>query len=392
VDDQLQGLRADVEANVDVPDFDHVAARADRVRRRRTMVASAATALLVAIVAVGVTRSFDSARTIQPVHQPVPHVDRKAARVVLAHPGAYVDTDASRVDGHGDVLSEVRFGTVVGAHGACSGTTRSTALRWLGANGRTTAWLERPRPLLALPNGFVVGALPAGCRTGAASDGRAYLVDSSGVPRGITWAAGAERICGPQPRDPRCRYDVATRRGSLVTETHLPAGAVLLQSAAEGMMWARSGDARRIYWSRDGRSWRSRATSLPAEAMEDASAAGRCAALAGQTTLEYTSDAGHTWHSRDVSEALRSVRHSDIDWTVTRSGDLLGVTEVVGRGDVLFRSTDASWSHFVETHVHTGFGLARPAVEGGTVYVPDTNGFLISNDNGVSWQRTPPLP
>ena len=75
----------------------------------------------------------------------------------------------------------------------------------------------------------------------AATDARAYLVDSQGIPRDITWAAGAERVCAAQPRDLRCRYDVATRHASLLPGAHLPSGAVLLQSADEGTVWARVG-------------------------------------------------------------------------------------------------------------------------------------------------------
>ena len=81
-----------------------------------------------------------------------------------------------------------------------------------------------------------------------------------------------------------------------------------------------------------------------------------------------------------------------MDWTVTRTGVLLGVTELVGRGDVMFRSTDSSWSRFVQTHVHTGFGLVRPSVEGGAVFVVDSDGLLVSTDDGATWRRTPSLP
>ena len=168
---------------------------------------------------------------------------------------------------------------------------------------------------------------------------------------------------------------------------------MLLQSAAEGMMWAASADSRRIYWSRDGRSWRNRETSLARGDIVNASAAGRRATLAGKTTLDYTSDGGVSWHTRDVSVGLRSILVSDVAWTLTRDGNLLGVTELVGRGDVLFRSTDPSWRHFVVVpHVHTAFGLVRPSVEGHAVVVTDSNGLLISTDDGATWHRTTRLP
>lgn len=388
MDDQLRYLRADVEANVDVPDFGRVAARGARIRRRRTIAVSAAVAVVVAVVLVGATRPFSTSQSLQPVHRPAPSIDNKGARVVLADPAAYVDTDASRVDGRGNVLALVRDDL----SGTCPGTGPSTAMRWMGSEGRTHAWPELPRPVLALPDGFVVGAVGPDCDTTGANDARAYLVDSSGVPRAITWAVGAERICAAHPQDPRCRYDVGGRRGSVVLDSHLPPGAVLLQRSAEGTMWARSADSRRIFWSADGRTWRSRATSLPKGAIVSASAAGEHAVLAGDTSVEYTSDGGDTWHARDLTAALRSIEISDVDWTVTRNGYLLGVTQLVGRGDVMFRSTSARWTDFAETPVHTSFGLVRPSVEGRAVYVPDSNGWLVSTDDGASWRRTPPLP
>ena len=77
---------------------------------------------------------------------------------------------------------------------------------------------------------------------------------------------------------------------------------------------------------------------------------------------------------------------------MTRDGVLLGVTELAGRGDVLFRSTDESWHHFVDTRVHASFGLVRPSVEGGAVFVVDSDQLLVSTDDGATWRRTPRLP
>jgi hypothetical protein len=158
------------------------------------------------------------------------------------------------------------------------------------------------------------------------------------------------------------------------------------------MWWAASSDFRRMYWSHDGRSWHSRSTSQPAGAIVSATAAGDKAVLAGNTSIDYTFDGGHSWHSRDLTAALSSLVIGDVDWTVTRSGVLLGVTELVGRGDVMFRSTDAGWHRFVKTHVHTAFGLVRPSVVGGAAFVPDSDGFLVSTDDGASWRRTPKVP
>jgi hypothetical protein len=396
VDDQLRYLRADVEANLDVPDFADVAARGHRIHRRRTIAVSAGIAVVVAIIAVGLTRPFDSQRTMQPVERPAPAptLDHKAAWAVLRNPDAQVDPDHSKVDGLGDTLSRVQVynPSFSGNIGPCPTSGHSTALWWTGANGRTSAWLDAPRPLVPLADGFVVGAVRAECRT-AASDNDAYFVDSSGTPHGITWSGRAEHVCAARPTYLGCRYDFADRRVSLVPPVNLPVGAVLMQSGrSSGMLWARSAHSRRIYWSTDGRTWRSRSTSLPAGAIVSASASGDRAVLAGNTFVEYTDDGGATWHSRDLSTALRPIVIGDVDWTVTRAGNLLGVTELVGRGDVLFRSTDPSWRRFVVTKVHTDEGLVRPWVEGGVVVVPDGNRFAVSGDEGATWRLTRPPP
>ena len=254
------------------------------------------------------------------------------------------------------------------------------------------SWREHPRPVVALPDGFVVGAVAEACRSGSASEEAAYLVDRDGVAHGITWGEGAEQVCAEQPADPRCRFDVARERGSLRDAVRLPPGTEPIDTGPADVFWARSPDGRRLHWSTDGTTWQSRTTSLPRGSIVSASAAGSWGVLAGDTTVEYTSDAGATWHTRDVSQSLRTVRTADVDWTVTRSGVLLGATQLVGRGDVLFRSTDASWTRFVETDVRTAFGLVRPVVQGDAVYVVDDVRWAVSTDDGATWRRTPPLP
>jgi hypothetical protein len=159
-----------------------------------------------------------------------------------------------------------------------------------------------------------------------------------------------------------------------------------------GPWWASAAGSRRISWSVDGRRWQHRSSTAPPGAIVSVAAAGRWAVLAGNTSVDYTSDGGTTWRHRDLSSALASLRIGDVDWTVTSTGRLLGVTQLVGRGDVLFRSTDASWTRFVAAPVHTGFGLVRPSVEGRAVYVVDQERWAISLDDGASWRRTPPLP
>jgi hypothetical protein len=146
-----------------------------------------------------------------------------------------------------------------------------------------------------------------------------------------------------------------------------------------------------LAWSTDGTSWQSRTTSLPGGSIVSATAAGSWGVLAGNSSVEYTSDAGATWQRRDLSAALRSETTADVGWTVTRRGVLLGVTQLVGRGDVMFRSTDSSWTRFVETDVHTSFGLVTPMVQGRAVYVVDDERWAVSTDDGATWRRTPAL-
>lgn len=325
---RLRSTREDVEAHVEIPDFAVVARRGDRIRRRRAIGATAAVAVAVAVVVIGFVRTFDSDRALEPVHEPRPVLDTRGAKAVLADPDAQVDPDASKVDGAGDMLAVVALPGGAGPCGAADGT----AFRWSGAAGRTVSWREHPRPVVALPDGFVVGAVADGCRSGSASDETAYLVDRDGVAHGITWGEGAEQVCAEQPADPRCRFDVEQERGSLLDAVRLPPGTEPIDTGPADVFWARSPDGRRLHWSTDGTTWQSRTTSLPRGSIVSASAAGSWGVLAGDTTVEYTSDAGATWHTRDVSQSLRTVRTAEVDWTVTRSGVLLGTTQLVGRG------------------------------------------------------------
>lgn len=385
---RLRSVRSDVEAHVELPAFAVVTERGRRIRRRRAVITSAAAAVAVAVVTLGATRAFDRDRTQGPVQQPAPTIDRKGAMAVLSDPDALVDPDASKVDGAGDLLAAV---TVPGGSDAC-GAPDSTAMRWSGVDGHSRSWLEQRRPVVPLVDGFVLGSVPTACRVGAAAETRAYLVDGSGRAHGIAWEDGAEAVCADQPADPRCRFDVALARGSLDEGVRLPRGTEPVATGPAEVRWARSTDGRRLSWSTDGKSWRSRTTSLPGGSIVSATAAGSWGVIAGNTLVEYTSDAGVTWHSRDLSVALRSVRIADVDWTVTGSGVLLGVTQLVGRGDVLFRSTDSSWTRFVEIDLHTSFGLVRPLVQGDAVYVVDEERWAVSLDDGATWRRTPALP
>jgi hypothetical protein len=380
-----------VESGIELPDFEDVAARGHRIQQRRALATTAAVGL-VAVVVLGVlTRGLASDRSVEPVHEPAPKLDRAGARAVLTDPDAQVDTDGSRVNGSGDVLEVVLVPALGGGSSGCPNPGGRSALRWVGANGGTRSWVDGVRSISAVEDGFVVAAVPPGCRTGGAAEDRAYLVDGDGAVHGISWSAGAEEVCASQPDDPRCRFDVTGAEGSFDADVRLPAGSVALPSEPDDTFWARSADSRRLFWSGDGQHWAGRTASRPARALVSASAAGRWGVLADATTVEFTRDAGRTWQVRDLSAALTPIRITDVDWTVTRSGVLLGVTQLVGRGDVLFRSTDATWSRFVETGVRTSFGLVRPTVVGGAVYVVDDERWLVSVDDGATWRRTPGL-
>lgn len=388
---QLRSLRWDVEAGIEVPDFEGVAARGRGIRLRRARATTAAVAVVAAVVLGVLTRGPGSDQSVEPVHDPAPKLDRAGARAVLTDPDAVVDTDTSRVNGSGDVLQVVLVPALGAGSSGCPNAGGRSALRWVGADGSTRSWVDDVRSILPVEDGFVLAAVPEGCRTGRPGEDRAYVVDGAGTVRGMTWFAGADKVCATQPGDPRCRFMTTSAQGSLDDDVRLPDGSLAVQTEPGSTLWARSADARRLFWSEDGRSWHSRTSALPPGDIVSASAAGRWGVLAGSTSVEVTRDSGRTWRTRDLSKALSPIRIGDVDWTVTRSGVLLGVTQLVGRGDVLFRSTDATWSRFVETDVRTGFGLVRPTVVGGAVYVVDDESWLVSLDDGATWRRTPGL-
>ena len=195
----LRSLRRDVETGIAIPDFDVVAARGRRIRQRRTITAAVGAAVAVAVTLIGVTRPFDSDRSVQPVHQPAPRFDQAGARAVLTDPDAQVDTDVSRVNGAGDLLAVVLVPVLGGGSSGCPNAGGRSAMRWVGADGSTRSWVDRPRVVEPVEGGFVVAAVPDGCRTGGPAEDRAYLVDDSGRTRGIAWAPGAEEVCAAQP-------------------------------------------------------------------------------------------------------------------------------------------------------------------------------------------------
>ncbi|NUR09231.1 MAG: hypothetical protein HOQ45_19790 [Nocardioidaceae bacterium] len=391
MDDRLRTLRSDVEDHLALPEFAVVQARARGIQRRRTAIATAAVVLVTAVTAVTVARLTDTTRSAPPVDRPPTlKVDSEEARRVLRDPRAQLDTDLSRVDGTGSMLAVVRVTKPSFRTQEARACPRgSSVLRWTSWGGSRHVWLDAPREVRALPAGFVLGAPPRECR-GPRQHG-AYFVDADGHPRSITWTHGARRVCAPDPRDPRCRFNLFTGKGTLL-DVDQPRGTKLLTAGRGGPWWAASKGDRRLYWSADGRTWRHQDSGWPDDAIPSASAVGRWGVLAGGTQVLFTHDAGATWEERDLAPALSGLEVADVDWTVTRRGTLLGVTQLVGRGDVLFRSTDASWTRFVQSPVHTSFGLVRPVAVAEALYVVDDERWAVSLDDGAHWRRTPPIP
>jgi hypothetical protein len=377
----LRGLGVDLESRLDPPAFEGVHARVRRIRRRRSATMTAVAAVVVLLALVGLTRGLHTNRSAPPV-TPAPTLDPEGARRVLADPDAEVDTDNSRVDGAGAMLAMVGLSGRTG-----DGCARdATALRWTGPGASARSWLDVARRVEALPSGFVVAA--SHC---PGSDHPAYLVDGEGVTHAIRWRGAAASVCAARPDDPRCSFDEQRHTGTLA-DVELPAGTHLLATDTRGPLWAVGRDDRRLWWSTDGHSWTHHDATFPHVAFTSASAAGRHGILVGGTTVDATDDGGATWHRRDLAGPLSGVRTGDVDWTVLADGNLLGETQLVGRGDVLFRSTDPSWTRFVDTPVRTDFGLVRPTVEGDAVYVVDQERYAVSLDGGAHWRRTPPLP
>jgi hypothetical protein len=361
----LQELRTDLEQHIDVPDFGLVAARGRRIRRRRRASLVAGAALALGLLGAGVAQQLPSRQSLGPVerpHRPAPN----GAQRVLTDPDAQVDLDRSAVNGRGDVLSVVVVpARTFGGDGPCA-TEAPSAFRWLGSDGATVDWSDAStaRPVHALGGRFVVGPVRPRCRTGADGEETAYVVDHHGNQRPLP----SHHRPAPVP----------------------PAGATAIPVPGGDLQWAQSAKGRRLYWL-GARGWRHHDTTLPRSENVTVTVAGDRAAFTTSTAVEATDDGGRTWRVHDLSSALRPVRIADVAWTLTRSGNLIGVTTLVGTGDVVFRSTDASWSRFRRADVATGFGRVSPQVVGGIVYVADVDSWLLSDDDGATWRRVSPL-
>jgi hypothetical protein len=315
-------------------------------------------------------------------------------RRVLADPDAQVDREHSALDGRGDLLAVLvvpdrSFGAV---DDRCH-TSSPSVFRWVGRGGRSLTWSDQAvnRSVLGMPDGFVVGAIRPGCARGTPGERGAYVVDDRGRQRTVQWASPADRSrCAVVPGRPDCEVSVADATGRVVVRPRPPAGSTPLGPVDGEVRWARSADGRTI-WSDDGSGWQRHDTTLGPSTYVVPTAAGRRAAFTAGTVVEATDDAGRSWRTRDLAGALRSLRVADVDWTLLPSGTLLGVTRLVGVGDVTFRSTDHAWTSFRKVDVHTSLGAVTPEVVGSVVTVPDQDAWLVSGDDGRTWRRVSPL-
>jgi hypothetical protein len=399
VEPRFRDLRAEVESRVEPPDFAVVAARARRIRRRRTAAVAGTAALGVIVTVLAVRLPFGAGPAPEPVETPRPP-DETGARRILGDPDAQVDPDRWALNAAGDLLSVVVLpDRTFSGSGSC-GTDRS-AFSWVGANGRRWAWVDAAgsRDFAAVPGGFVVGAVPPECRDGD-QDGqdRAYLVDDRGLQRTVTWApdvpAEVEELCTLAPDDGRCAFSAESGQGWVrrAEPVRYPAGSTPLPYVPERGYAAHSTDSRRLFWSADGETWRQRDTGLPTADNVTVTAAGDWFAFTTDTRVEFSSDGGRSWQVRDLATALRPIRIADVLWTVTSRGFLIGVTTLVATGDVVFRSTDPSWRTFERVDLRTDFGVVTPHAVGPTVYVVDADRWWISHDDGATFEQVSPLP
>lgn len=394
--------REEIESRTEIPDFDLIAARGHRLRRRRRAAGAAASMLAVAaVLGIGVAlQPSDRDRGADPVEDPTPFVEQDAA-AIIAHPDAVLDVDNLAVGPTGD------FVVVVTAPGAparpsCPGPAAG-AFVWIGADGGFRAWSDYAtgRGVEAVPGGFVVAAAPEGCRSETRpEDALPYFIDAEGNRRDISWETGpgGESMvdrCKEAPHDDRCRFSVTEGRAwvAFADEVAYPPRAVPIDvPSGSERYWARSIRSDRVYWSDDfGQSWTEHGTTLPRDENVSVVLAGDRVAFVTDTEVEYSTDAGWTWAVRDLSQALSSITIGDVRWHLTESGNLLGVTALVGKGEQLFRSTDPSWTRFESTEVRTGLGLIYPFLAGRHVYVPDNQEWRVSADDGRTWRTVDPF-
>ena len=389
-DHDLRAVARDIERQVPLPDFDLVAARGHRLRRRRRIAQATAAAGAVGTVvlaAVGVARMPGPAPDTA-----TPPTDRAAgAAEVLADPGALVDDRATAVSDTGAVLHRVH----VPSADPCS--PGGSAWVWTPWEGEPRSWSDRvgSRTAVAVGGGFAVGAPSRDC--GGEASRRtpgAYVVDTTGARRSITWVGAAERVCATDPAAARCTVDVATATGRLREQPvrEAPSASTFPVSSVEGWRWARSADSRTLYRSTDGgTTWRPQETSFPATQAVQVTAAGEWAMFFSYPEAEYTRDGGRTWQRWDGAAPLSSFVVANELVALSADGDLVVVSHRAGAGPQLLGSTDDGWRRFRTSDVSTGFGTVAPQAAGSWLWVPEQGRTWVSPD-GVSWQAVDPLP
>lgn len=376
-----------VERSVVPPEFDTVVARGHSLRtrqRRRSVVLSAAcVALLGVAVVVPWARS---GREPEPAAPPPP-TDSQRTAMLLSDPDAVVDEDVLLVDAGGAVLQRVTVASPVG--GRCDADRRS-ALVWHGAEGDSVAWSRdvSGRDVAVVPGGFVVGAPSPGCMQALgdrSADRGAYVVDSTGAVRDVSWETGAEERCAVTPAAVGCLVDAVTASGRVVDGARPVPGPGFIRLTSTGSQpWAASTDAARLAWSRDGgRTWQTHRTTLvpaPGDTVQS-TASGDVATFFAWPRAEVTRDHGRTWTMVDLEAALAPVLVANPVLHVTSAGLLAGVSYPTSGRPFVFVSTDPTWARFERSDFRTSRGDFDLGVTGPWLWTHDEGSSWLSRDS-----------
>ena len=266
---------------------------------------------------------------------------------------------------------------------------------WHGWDGGRRAWTSdvSGREVVAVPDGFAVGALSGACAEvlGEQEAQRgAYVVDASGETRDVVWQAGAERRCGVVPDSPGCVVDVASGTGEVVPGARETPGPGFLRLGTSGpAAWAASTDGTRLAWTQDGgRTWsehRTTLTAAPGDTVQS-SAAGDVAVFFAWPRVEVSRDHGATWQERDLESALAPVLVANPVLHVTADGLLAGVSYPTTGRPFVFVSTDTSWTRFERSDFRTARGDFDLGVSGPWLWTHDQGSTWLSRD-ALDWRQ-----
>jgi hypothetical protein len=393
VEPDFRSASRDIEEHLVVPDFDPVARRGHMIRRRRRAVRIGAAAAGVVAVA-GALGALQLSGTGPDDGPATPPPDDQVV-ALLRDPAATVDGTATRLSDSGAVLHRVVVPSPVG--GRCD-ADRRTAFVLVDPAGEVEAWNEDVvgRSFTEVPGGFVVGAPDASCRAVVPDEtaGGAYVVTADGARREVDWAAGAEQVCAVDPASLRCEVDVETATGRLVPPGELrnvPNGSAEPVSRDGDDVWARSVDARTLYWSSDGgRSWRSHETTLDGPNLQVA-AAGDRGVFVDWPTAEVTSDQGRSWSRVELGDVPDRFTVPDLGVVVTPDGGLVLVSRPVGGPPLVLAATDESWQELTPVDLRTEVGGVQVERSGNWLFVPDLERGWRSADGGLTWELVDPL-